>query len=121
MFVDCSSYWDSETTAERPKIGLVDDTNSDLVEDHRSGCNCSDCEKIRETRFQWREQRSQNLTWKDYDMIDPSGTLDLPKESLNPELGIDVNHRYLICTHVLGAFVLKTRTWSKYSTVPLRV
>ncbi|KAB5586251.1 hypothetical protein GE09DRAFT_1235499, partial [Coniochaeta sp. 2T2.1] len=108
VFVDSASYWDSEDTGKRPIIGHVDDPSEEI---HHAGCTCYDCEKLRDARFQQRQQHSRSQVWKDYDDIEVEGTLQLETE--NPKFGVETNHRYLICTHALGAFVLKTRMWAQ--------
>jgi len=50
------------------------------------------------------------------DNILPKSTIEFATECGKQR--IDVNHLYLICNHALGAFVLKTRTWSKCLLVP---
>lgn len=55
--------------------------------------------------------------WKKYDNIDPFETksLELEETDTDAKLGVDKDHRYLICTPVLGGLVLKTRAWSMLS------
>ena len=49
-----------------------------------------------------------NFPWARYDIIDPKGQKSL---ELIESSGKISRHRYLLCTHRLAGFVLRSRTW----------
>lgn len=110
MYVDTTSYWrlQEDEDEEPPELGDVDNDSFNI-----GGCVCSVC-----TSNMSDTQRRRLRIWKPYDDIDPFETksLDLDSEETNSSLGIDKDHRYLICTPMLGGFALKKRTWEKLDT-----
>lgn len=107
MYVDSTSYWRlrEDEDDEPPVLGNVDKDSSNI-----GGCVCSVCiSNMSDT------QRRRLRMWKSYDDIDPFDTnsLELHDDDTDPSLGIDKDHRYLICTPMLGGLALKKRTWEK--------
>lgn len=49
----------------------------------------------------------------EYMGIDPKSTksLELDETYWDSKMGIDQDHRYLVCSHTLGGLALKTRKW----------
>lgn len=66
-------------------------------------CPCNKCQMK-------RPHPVKGFPWADYDVIDPTDvkSLELP-ESGNR----DTMHRYILCSHQLWGFVLKSRQWGK--------
>lgn len=70
------------------------------------GCSCNHCNiqiAPGETSFS-----PKDFPWRDYDDIDPIVTETLETSAKDPATR---NHRYLLCSRVLGGFVLSTKTW----------
>ena len=102
--MDCTSYWRNQTDDEPPDLDEEVDNDPSCI----GGCGCSICANGRS-----EIQLARLQMWKTYDDIDPLkiDNLTLEAHNTHAELGIDSNHRYLICTHVLGGLNLKTRNW----------
>lgn len=75
---------------------------NDMGEDLRV-CPCNKCQMK-------RPHPVKGFPWAEYDVIDPTEV-----ESLElPELGDrDKMHRYILCSHQLWGFVLKSREWRR--------
>ncbi|KAL1851352.1 hypothetical protein Daus18300_012598 [Diaporthe australafricana] len=111
VFVDCDSYWakisedDGDDITSGPSLYHFSDDyqyTKSIVD-----CTCSACkDKMKE------EKRGP---FDSYWAIDPRETksLELDESHWNSTLGIDEDHRYLICNHLLGGLVLKNRRWEK--------
>ncbi|KAK4230041.1 hypothetical protein QBC38DRAFT_507749 [Podospora fimiseda] len=57
------------------------------------------------------DQDWDDLVWKEYDNIDHRNPIS-PKAG-NSQFNTDVDLLYLLCSQILGAFILKTRTWKQ--------
>ncbi|KUI68921.1 ATPase family AAA domain-containing protein 3 [Cytospora mali] len=108
VYVDSTSYWGDGTDEAPPSLGSIDNDPSNI-----GGCTCSVCTSKRS-----EAQLTRLQLWKGYEDIDPFDieSLELEDRDTNTRLGIDKNHRYLICTPVIGGLVLKKRTWEKLDT-----
>ncbi|KUI55018.1 ATPase family AAA domain-containing protein 3 [Cytospora mali] len=108
VYVDSTSYWRDGTDEAPPSLGSIDNDPSNI-----GGCTCSVCTSKRP-----EAQLTRLQLWKGYEDIDPFDveSLELEERDTNARLGIDKNHRYLICTPVIGGLVLKKRTWEKLDT-----
>lgn len=105
MYVDYTSYW-SETDDEAPDLDEEIDNDPSCI----GGCICSACVKEKSD-----VQKTRLRMWEAYKDIDPFVTESLKLESsdIHMELGVDVNHRYLVCSSVLGCLNLISREWSE--------
>lgn len=114
VYVDCASYWaamredrvdrDDDDKIPGPKVFHYSDNVSGLPP---GGCSCDVCRK----KLQGVKCGPFDGYWK----IDPDVTksLELDESQWNSTLGIDKDHRYLICSHILGGLDLKNRRWGK--------
>lgn len=108
VYVDYTSYWSNGKEDSPPSLGEDVDNDASNI----GGCACLVCSSKRS-----ETQLTRSQLWKTYDDIDPFelDSLKLDEHNTSTRLGIDKNHRYLICTPVLGGLVLKKRTWGMSS------
>ncbi|KAI1338825.1 P-loop containing nucleoside triphosphate hydrolase protein [Xylariaceae sp. FL0016] len=132
VVIDCSSYWEHKNTEGQKSadpvlpvlMGIVranpfhkpskdeesriqsaqSDGKPKLAMDYgdmKERCPCTTCIGL-------RPHPPASFKWTDYDLIDPAtvATLDLSESH-----GVDIKHRYLLCSKRLMGVSLKSRNW----------
>lgn len=66
-------------------------------------CPCNKCQNR-------RPHPAKGFPWADYDVIDP---IDVKSLELAESGHRDTMHRYILCSHQLWGFALKSRQWGK--------
>ncbi|RDW60324.1 hypothetical protein BP5796_11930 [Coleophoma crateriformis] len=121
-YVDPCAYFDETAWPELDRMvpEFTDTNNStgslDEIGGAVKGCLCPSCSRRRKiTRSEMgisttvsASKGHLNPPWGQYDNIDTNITKSLELDgSTNPD------HRYLLCSRWLGAFMFKTRTWQR--------
>ncbi|PLB36595.1 P-loop containing nucleoside triphosphate hydrolase protein [Aspergillus candidus] len=96
VYMDLSSYFTQEN-AEVPQTCDVADMGEDL-----GNCVCDTCLGL-------RPHPPPGFRWADYDLLDPSVTVNLEL----PGSREGARHRYLLCSRLLYGFVFKSRKWAE--------